>query len=118
MSRSPIRRHRVTVPLLATVVALGLLGGCAGQRDPGSYTDAVEKNFITGCVGTSKDDAASGDGAESADVWGRADCQCAYDAIKKDIPFSEFKQLNSDLIEEPGPLPESFTKAFADCDSK
>lgn len=118
VSRSPIRRHRVAAPFLAAVVALGLLGGCTGQRDPGSYTDAVEKNFVNGCVGTSKDDAAAGDVAESANVWGRADCQCAYDAIKKDIPFSDFKKLNSDLIDEPGPLPESFTKAFADCDSK
>ena len=83
MSRSPIRRPRVAAPLLAAVVALGLLGGCAGQRDPGSYTDAVEANFIRGCVGTSKDDQANGDVSESANVWGRADCQCAYDAIKK-----------------------------------
>ena len=100
------------------MVALGLLGGCAGQRDPGSYTDAVEANFIRGCVGTSKDDQANGDVSESANVWGRADCQCAYDAIKKDIPFSEFKQVNSDQIEEPSRLPSSFTKVFADCDSK
>jgi hypothetical protein len=118
VSRSPIRRHRLVAAVLVALVAIGLLGGCTGQRDPGSYTDAVEENFLKGCVGTSADDAESGEVSESASVWGRADCQCAYDAIKRDVPFSEFKQLNSDLIEEPGPLPESFTKAFADCDSK
>ena len=118
MSRTPIRRHRVAAPLVAAVVALGLLGGCAGQRDPGSYTDAVEKNFIRGCVGTSKQDVASGDVAESANVWERAECQCAFTAIKKDVPFSEFKKINSDQIEEPSQLPSSFTKVFADCDSK
>lgn len=118
MSPSPIRRHRLAAPLLVAVVALGLLGGCTGQRDPSSYTDAVEENFLDGCIGTSEDDAADGAVAEGANVWGRAECQCAYDAIKKDIPFSEFKQVNSDQIEEPGPLPASFTKVFADCDSK
>ncbi len=117
MSRSPIR-PRVAAPLLAAVVALGLLGGCAGQRDPGSYTDAVEENFVRGCTDTAKSDAASGDVAEGKANYNRADCQCAFTAIKKDVPFSEFKKINSDLIEEPGPLPESFTKAFADCDSK
>lgn len=104
--------------MVLAVVALGLLGGCAGQRDPGSYTDAVETNFVRGCTETSKSDVANGDVAEGAPTLDRSECQCAFTAIKKDVPFSEFKKINTDQIDEPSPLPESFTKAFADCDSK
>lgn len=118
MSRSPIRRHRALAPAVVAVVALGLLGGCAGQRDPGSYTDAVEANFIRGCTDTAKSDAAGGDVAEGQPNYTRTECQCAFTAIKKDVPFSEFKKINSDQIEEPSTLPSSFTKVFADCDSK
>ena len=57
MSVSPIRRLRLTVPLLAMVLAVGLLAGCAGQRAPSSYTDGVRDAFIEGCWTTLVSDA-------------------------------------------------------------
>ena len=45
-------------------------------------------------------------------------CTCVFDALsdkQTGIKFSEFKKLNAELQEKPGPLPASFTKAFDGC---
>jgi len=110
-------RRRLTLPVVGAVLALGLLAGCTGsQKTPDSYTDSVEEHFLDGCNTTVAGDKKANEG-EFNDV--PADfCQCAYDALsnkKTGVPFSEFKKINSELTEEAGPLPESFTKVYADC---
>ena len=47
------RRRRLASLAGALVLSLALVSGCAGQRAPDSYTDGVQKNFITGCTTTS-----------------------------------------------------------------
>ena len=131
MSASPIRRLRLTAPVLAMVVAVSLLVGCAGQQAPGSYTAKVKDAFIEGCwttlVRDAKGDAArSSDGNFlSADLLKRKfpdeakrvtpGCTCAYGKIKKDVSFGEFKKINEARTTKPSLLPASFTKAFASC---
>ena len=107
MSATSPRRHRLAVLLAGSVLSLGLLAGCAGQKTPSSYTDGVEEDFMNGCQDIAKQDGV----IDSPKDY----CQCAWKAIKADVPFKEFKAINSDLTENNGPLPESFTKAFADC---
>ena len=130
MSVSPIRRLRLPAPLLAALLVVGLLAGCAGQRAPGSYTDGVEEAFIEGCwttlVSDANDLSATGSSkAPSAEELTKdfpdeaktteSQCTCAFNAIKKDVSFGDFKKINDAQTEEPSELPASFTKAFDSC---
>lgn len=106
---APLKRRTVARTLLALVAVVGLSTGCVGQRTPGGYGDSVEENFVEGCTTTSNEDGASFD----VDTF----CQCAYDELSGDdgIPFDDFKSVVDDQTEDPGPLPESFTSAYASC---
>ena len=131
MSASPIRRLRLTAPVLAMVVAVSLLVGCAGQQAPGSYTAKVKDAFIEGCWTTlvrdvHGDAARSSDGLFlSADLLKRkfpdeakkvtSGCTCAYGKIEKGVSFSEFKKINEARTNKPSQLPASFTKAYGSC---
>ena len=115
MTAISIRRRR-TGPVLGLVLSVALLAGCTGsQKTPESYTDGVRTEFIAGCETTMVADVKAG--AEIT-VSPKTFCTCVFDALsdkKTGIKFSEFKKLNSELQEEPGPLPASFTKAFDSC---
>ena len=142
MPASPIRRRRPVALGVAAVVSLVLLAGCSGQREPGSYGDGVERSFNEGCW---QQTVLDGDPALAADVIedqgfeigdddleplleeGAGDdavaaakdyCQCAYDGIKKDVSFGDFKEITDDLREDNGPLPKSFQDAYADCSTE
>ncbi len=105
----PIRRHRLVASVAVAAMGLGLLAGCAGQSTPDSYSDSVERNFLQGCTETAKKDGASFDAVSY--------CQCAYDELSGDggVEFGEFKEVNEDQVEDPGPLPASFTRVFDRC---
>lgn len=105
---APVRRRRGAV--VALVAGVALLAGCAGQRIPTSYTSGVEKDFVQGCTETYA-------GSESIDAGDY--CQCIYDAVSGDdgLKFSEFRSINDDLTEDPGPLPAKLSK-FADACEK
>lgn len=105
MPASPLRRLVLTSA--AAVLALGMLAGCSGQRTPSSYTSAVKDDFIAGCTAMTKDDGKA--------KPSKSDCECAYNQIADDVPFSEFKSINEAQIEKPSPLPASFTKAYKSC---
>jgi|SRR3954466_3189177 hypothetical protein len=102
---------RSTRPLVAALMALLLLGACAGQRDPTGYGDTTKKNFHAGCIDASKDPKGSNMSAAKAEAY----CNCNYAKIVKQIPFSEFKKINSDLSDNPGPLPKEMLKIRDDC---
>ncbi len=110
MPATPIRRPRALASIAAAVLGLALLAGCTGQQTPGSYSDSVERNFVRGCTTTAEGDGISADDAE-------AFCTCVYGKLSAEdgVDFDEFKQVNDDQIENPGPLPDSFTKAYDDC---
>jgi hypothetical protein len=89
------------------------VSGCAGQRAPDSYTDSVQKNFIAGCSTTSVAPETGWSASEAKQY-----CTCAYNAIKKNVKFSTFKQINDDLTNSGGgPLPKSFQNAYDSCDA-
>jgi hypothetical protein len=102
---SPLaRRARL---LVAAAVALLLLGACTGRPPtPTSYGETTEKNFKNGCEDSAEDEGVS-DPVE--------DCDCAYKAIVDTIPFDQFKAINSDLSEDPGPLPPKMRQILDDC---
>ena len=113
MSARSHRRPRIVVALLGTVLAVGLLSSCSGQRDPSSYTSGVKKQIVLGCVDQGKQDQK--DGKAGKDFWNSSECTCAMQRIIKDVPFSKFKEIENAQINEPAPLPESFTKVYASC---
>jgi hypothetical protein len=121
--QSPHRPRRLAAAAVALVVAAGLLGGCSGQREPSGYGDGVQKAFVDGCVTTAKADneaAAKGDGSITEISDPQTTCECAYATLsgKDGIPFSKFKSINQDLIEEHGTVPKVITDAVANCTAK
>lgn len=141
MPASPIRRRRPVALGVAAVVSLVLLAGCTGQQEPGSYGDGVERSFNEGCwqqkvldgdaalaedvrgqeleVGDDDLEAVLEKGAEADVVAAAKDfCRCAYDAIKEDVSFGDFKEITDDLRDDNGPLPASFQEAYAGCEGE
>lgn len=93
--------------MLAVIAAVVLLGSCTGQqRTPSSYGDTTAKNFQKGCVETS-----TKGGVDNPSDY----CKCSYDAVVKAIPFDQFKEVYSDLSDDPGPLPDQFAAIVARC---
>jgi hypothetical protein len=108
MSSPPYpRRARLGISLL---LALLLLGGCSTRKpDPTSYGNTTRTNFLKGCEEKAKD--PSNMSATEAEAY----CKCSYAAIVDQIPFAEFKKINSDLSEHPDQLPEKMLKIRDDC---
>ena len=132
MSSSALRRAAASAA--AVVVAVVVLAGCSGQREPTSYTDGVKTDFTSGCWTVLVGDAHPKDitfeptdnreareakatkfGSEAEISAAKDYCGCVIKKITKDVKFSEFKQVNDDLREDNGPLPESFQKAYSSC---
>lgn len=118
MSPNPIRpRRSIVAALVAGALALVLLAGCTSvQRAPSSYS-GVEDNFMEGCTTRAAADAEVEGAAKIASP--KTYCQCVFDAIsdKQDgIPYNEFKQMNTDLQNNGGPLPDKLQKAYDGCD--
>jgi hypothetical protein len=115
--------------IIGLVFVAGLVAGCSGQRDPGSYTPSVRKAFVEGCWTTtvlarhhSTVDASESAAAKAADIGSateirtaRARCGCVYGRLQKDVSFGQFRSVNERLRSQGGSLPASFSKAYASC---
>ena len=96
------RRARRRMALLGAVLALLLLGGCTGRKPtPTDYGETTRTNFLLGC-----NEEADAAGVSKPDAY----CKCSYSEIVKTIPYDEFKKINSDLSDDPGPLPPKMLK--------
>ena len=101
-------------------LSLVLLGGCTtAQKAPGSYAGA-EDNFLEGCQEIAKSDNGKADDEGQKDTTKIASpttyCQCVFNAIEKKIPWSEFKETQSTMQDEGGPLPKKIQDAYDSCD--
>ncbi len=107
MSSPLARRGRLAV---AAVFAMLLLGACTGRPPtPTGYGDTTERNFMRGCVDSAKDD-----GIRRPQDY----CQCSYDGIVESIEFDRFKEINSELSDNPGPLPDEMLKIRDACEDQ
>lgn len=104
--------------MAAGVLALALLAGCTStQRSPSSYSGA-EDDFIEGCVERATADNKADD-SQTEISSPKTYCTCVFDALsdpKTGVKFSTFKEINTDLQSNGGPLPKGFQKAYADCE--
>lgn len=131
MPETSPRRRRVAM-VVATVLAVVVLAGCAGQKDPGSYGTGVHDDFISGCWTGHVADTHPGLSylptdnrtlreAKASKVATKAElsadqntCQCIYGVLLKHVPFHEFAAANAGLRDKPGPLPSNIVNAYKD----
>jgi len=99
--------------LLAVAAMVALLGACTqGRTVPDKYGDTTRENFMDGCVETTTGD---GEGQTFTEDEADAICECAYEGIVEEIPFSEFEEVNSAQEEEPSELPQEWLDIMATC---
>ena len=93
-----------------------LLAACFDEGAPTSFDDTVEANFLNGC-----ELAAEGD-PQISPVAPRY-CGCAYDRVRTEISFDDFKQLDDDVKDDPDKIIDGDEESaaarlaaiFADC---
>lgn len=115
MSPSPARRNRLATTLASVAVVAVLLGGCTGQTKPKKYGDGVEEAFVKGCTKTLTADQKDAETklGDPAEV-----CKCAYEKIsdeKDGVDFGRVRDVDDDLSENPGKLPDDIAKVVASC---
>jgi hypothetical protein len=81
------------------VLAGAVVGGILYLRDEDPATDydaAIEDDFMTTCTA----DAEAQGFTRAGDF-----CRCAYDAIRRDIPFERFLEIDEALATDPSAVP-------------
>lgn len=99
-------RHAIRTVAIAVSLAVGLASCSAAARTPTSYNASVERNFVAGCEGTGKADGITNT---------RSFCTCAYGELRKSLPFSQFKRVNTHLTDRGGRLPSEVTALVDRC---
>ncbi|MDE0653375.1 MAG: hypothetical protein OXI26_06960 [bacterium] len=117
MGDSPRSRRRPRFILLASCAAVALLlTACFDEGHPTSFDDTVEENFLTGCEVAAEADP------QISPVAPRY-CVCAYERVRAEIAFEDFKSLDDDVRDDPNKVGNDdeestaaqLTAIFADC---
>ena len=87
-----VRRPRLALLGMCAALAL-LLTACFDEGAPTSFDDTVESNFMNGCELAAETDA------QISPVAPRY-CACAYDRVRTEISFEDFKQLDDDVKDD------------------
>ena len=117
MDRSPpgVRGRRLAL-LGACAALVLLLAACSEGGEPTSFDDTVEANFLSGCETAAETDPGISPVAQRY-------CMCAYERVRAEIGFEDFKQLDDDVDDDPGRISSDdeesaaarLTAIFADC---
>jgi hypothetical protein len=101
--------------VLAGALSLVVLAGCTTtQRDASNYED-TEEDFLEGCIAVAEADAEV-EGAQA--IASPEDyCQCAFDTLVEEVEFDRFKEVNADLRDNGGALPDDIAEVYASCES-
>jgi hypothetical protein len=118
VSASPIRRRPASSLAAVLLAALFVLAGCTGQQStPGDY-DGAKADFLEGCREIAESDADAG--SAEATISSPDDyCDCVWAELtdpETGITFDRFKEINSDLTENGGPLPDDITEVYGRCE--
>jgi hypothetical protein len=89
--------------ILACSVAAA--GACGGDVDDAGYTVDNRRAFLTACTESLQDSTLV-----------RDVCECAYDEIRRSLPYNEFVELDDNLeVDSLAPVPNSVLDLVADC---
>lgn len=102
---------RLLASVAAAVFTALVLAGC-GQETPTDYSDAVEQNFLTQCVGTDADNEGFDD--DEVDEL-RDECECAYDTFQRELEFDDFKELDTEVRSDLEALPDNVYDQLLRC---
>ncbi len=95
MGDSPRSRRRPRLILLASCAAVALLlSACFDEGHPTSFDDTVEENFLSGCEVAAEADPRIRPVAPRY-------CVCAYERVRAEISFEDFKGLDDDVRDDP-----------------
>jgi hypothetical protein len=100
----------------ALVAALFVLAGCTGQQStPGDY-DGAKADFLEGCQEIAESDADA-ESAEARIASPDDYCDCVWGELTgpDGLSFDRFKEINSDLTENGGPLPDDILEVYGRC---
>jgi hypothetical protein len=121
VSATLIRRRGLRAVGAAAIALVALAGCTTGQSSASSY-DEARKNFLEGCIETAEADneaiEAGAEGAEGATRISspKAYCECVFAALEDEVEFDRYREVNDELKEEGGPLPEDLLAVYASCD--
>ena len=95
-------RRAVAAATAALVVLLVLVtGGCSSGK--AGYGGATQQVFLAGCN-------------PQRDATRDAVCRCAYDEVTKQIAYSDYESINSDLQADPSRrLPDNVMQIIGSC---
>lgn len=95
--------RRVSVSLVAAVLLLAI-SGCGNSANPENWEEAeakgaVEVNFIEACHQANEQSSGNPMNAATAERY----CRCAYNGLRNEFTFAEFKALDDALRADPNP---------------
>jgi hypothetical protein len=103
-------RTRLLLGALAVVVLAGaVVGGILVLRDedpPTDYDARTEDDFMAACTA---------DAEARGFVRAEDHCRCAYDAIREEIPYERFLEIDADLVADPDEVPPVLDRIRAAC---
>lgn len=101
---------KLVIGVAAVVVLAGaVVGGILFLRDEDPSTDydaRIEDDFMATCTADAE-----------ALAFARADeyCRCAYDAIRTEVPFERFLEVDAALAEDPTAVPADIDRIRTRC---
>lgn len=120
--------------LVAVLGLIGLVGCSTPSNTPEAYDSTVETNFMNGCTETAPPANTDETGESLGEGATEQYCQCSYNWFVNNVPYGDpedsdgdassvpnadfaafnFKQINSDVSDDPNAMPEAIQTALAD----
>ena len=101
---------RLVIGAAAVVVLTGLVvGGILYLRDEDPSTDydsRIEDDFMRICI----EDAEAQSFTQAGDF-----CRCAFEAIRAEVPFQRFLEIDAAVAADPGVVPEPIDRIRTAC---
>ncbi|MGQ0615388.1 MAG: hypothetical protein ACT4PW_00085 [Acidimicrobiia bacterium] len=92
-------------PLLVAAAAALLVGAGCRSGSASGYGEGTEAIYLRAC--NPSDDANQ-----------QRTCRCAYDEIRRTIPFERYREMDEKLVADRNAIPDEVLRIVADCASR